>query len=355
MLGSPTREEPMSTYTLLLCTYLEPAHVEQLRRVSPRLRVIYEPELVPTARYPGDHYNTIERTPEQEEHWRELLAQADILFDFDPVNREALPELAPRVRWVQASSAGIGQLVRRWRYAERMPAAVFTTASGVHAVPLGEFCAMAMLAFSRNMLTAIEQQRRRSWERYAGTDLAGRTLGIVGVGKIGAEVARLGRALRMHVIGVKRTIAGVDAAALHLHALYPPEQLHEVLRQSEYLVLAAPHTDSTEGMIGAVELAALPRGAVLINIGRGAVVDEAALVAALRSGQLGGAALDVFETEPLPESSPLWDLPNVLICPHSASTSDRENARLTDLFCENLRRFLDGRPLVNVLDVRALY
>jgi phosphoglycerate dehydrogenase-like enzyme len=345
----------MTTYTLLLCTYLEPEYVERLRAVSPHVHVIYEPDLLPTARYPADHYNTIVRTAEQEARWRALLSQADILFDFDPGHREDLPECAPRVRWVQASSAGIGQLVRRMRYAERMPNTVFTTASGIHAVPLAEFCALAMLTFSRGLLVSLAQQREKRWERFAGSDLAGRTLGIVGVGKIGVEVARVARALRMNVVGVKRTIGRVDPAALHLHALYPPEQLHELLRQSEFLVLATPHTDATERLIGAHELAALPRGAVVINIGRGAVLDEAALVAALQSGHLGGAALDVFETEPLPPASPLWAMPNVLVSPHSGSTSDRENARLTDLFCENIRRYVAGAPLLNVLDVEQLY
>src|SRR5262249_49540922 len=131
--------------------------------------------------------------------------------------------------------------------------------------------------------------------------------------------------------------------------------LHTVLRRAEYLVLITPHTDETERMIGAEELALLPPGAVLINIGRGALIDESALIAALRSGHLGGAALDVFAEEPLPPDNPLWELPNVLISPHSGSTSDRENARLTELFCENLRRFLAGEPLLNILNLETLY
>ena len=159
----------------------------------------------------------------------------------------------------------------------------------------------------------------------------------------------------MTVLGVKRTVAGIDPSALHMHELYAPDGLHTVLRRADYLVLITPHTDETEHMIGAAELALLPKGAVLINIGRGALVDEPALIAALQSGQLGGAALDVFATEPLPQDSPLWDMPNVLISPHSGSTSDRENERLTELFCENLRRWLAGEPLLNVLNLETLY
>lgn len=340
---------------VLIATYLEPEHVERIRAVSSRLNVIYETNLIPTARYPADHYNNIERTPDQELQWRALLAQADVLFDFDPTHRADLPELAPRLRWVQASSAGIGQFVRRQSYDKRMPNTIYTTASGVHARPLADFCTLAILVFAKKMPQIMANQRRKHWERYAGTDLVGRTLGIVGVGRIGSEVARMGRALGMRVLGVKRSVEGVNPATLHLDEVYAPEQLPSVLRQAEYLVLITPHTDQTEHMIGATELAQLPHGAILINIGRGAIVDEPALIAALQSGRLGGAALDVFAEEPLPAVSPLWDLPNVLVSPHSGSTSDRENARLTDLFCENLRRFLAGEELLNRLNTETLY
>jgi phosphoglycerate dehydrogenase-like enzyme len=214
---------------------------------------------------------------------------------------------------------------------------------------------MAMLAFAKGLPRMQVDQRAHHWERYAGGELEGRTLGIIGVGKIGSEVARVAQFFGMRVVGMKRRVEGADLATLHLDALYPPEGLGELLAQAEFLVLVAPHTDESQGMLGATELAALPRGAVLINIGRGALVDEPALVELLRAGHLGGAALDVFATEPLPSDSPLWDMPHVIICPHSASTSDRENGRITDLFCDNLRRYIEGRPLRNVLDVEALY
>ena len=338
-------------YNVLISTYIEPELVERIRQVNPpRLNVIYEPAMLGQPRYAADHTNLPQRTPDQEARWRQWLAEADILFDFDPTHRADLSEAAPKLRWVQSTSAGIGQFVKRSRYAERMPQAVFTTASGVHARPLAEFCMMAMLVFNKGLLRMFHDQAQHKWERYAGTDLDGRTLGIIGVGKIGCEVTRLANAFGMHVLGIN---AGATSACLD--RLYCPEELHKMLPHCEYLVVAAPHTPQTERMIGAAEFALLPAGAMFINIGRGQIVDEPALIAALRSGHLGGAALDVVEVEPLPADSPLWDMPNVLISTHSASTSDRENSRITDLFCENLRRFLADEPLLNVLDPERMY
>lgn len=346
-----------SSYTVLIASYLEAEYVEQIRAVSDQIKVIYEPDLLAPPRYPADHTSGIGyvRSPEDEARWRSLLAQADILFDFDHSNREALPELAPKLRWVQATSAGIGQMVRSLGYAERMPGVQYSTASGTHSHPLAEFCAMAMMMFSRNLWQMQALQSQARWERFGASDLMGRTLTILGLGRIGRQVARVSSALDMRVLGVKRTVEGIEPSSLFCDALYTPDQLDELLPQSEFLIIITPHTDETEQMITARELALLPKGAVLINIGRGAIIDETALIEALQSGHLAGAALDVFATEPLPSDSPLWSMPNVLVSPHSASTSDRENSRLTELFCDNLERFLNGQPLRNLLNTETLY
>ena len=341
-----------SEHNVLICSSLEPEHVERIRQVDDRFNVMHEPELLRPPRYAADHHGdpNFQRTPDQERRWRGLLAQADILFDFDPTHRADLPELAPNARWIQATSAGIGQLVKGNRYDKRMPNTIFTTASGVHRRPLAEFVVMAMLMHYKGAPRMINAQQRRHWERYAGTDLEGRTLAIVGLGRVGAEIARMCRALGLTVIGTD-----VSSAPEIVDRYYEISQLHAMLRQADVLVLMVPHTPQTEKMIGAKELALLPRGAYFINIARGAVVDQPALVEALRSGHLGGAALDVFSEEPLPPSSPLWGMPNVLVSPHSASTSDRENRRITDLFCDNLGRFLKGEPLRNILNTELMY
>ena len=341
---------------ILIASWLEDEHVRRIRDAAPWAEVIHEPSLLRPPRYAADHTGqAIQRTPQQEELWRANLVRATILFDFDQTHREDLPEVAPNVRWIQATSSGIGQFVHRMRYARRMPDAVFTTASGVHARPLAEFALMCMLGHVRGMLPTVHAQAARHWERFAATDLEQKTVLIVGYGAVGQEVGRMAQAFAVRVLGVRRNPERADPAALHADEIHGPTALSELLPRADFLVLAAPHTAETEKMIGADELAALPVGAALVNIGRGSLVDEPALVAALRAGHLGGAYLDVFAEEPLPADSPLWSMPNVLVSPHSASTSDRENSRITDLFCENLSRYRAGEPLRNLLDVERLY
>lgn len=354
---SPNSERPIVPHdTLVIASWLEAEHVDRIRRAAPAMTVEHHPDLLRPPRYAADHKGQdVTRTPEEERRWQELLGRATVLFDFDMTHLADLPELAPRVRWIQATSAGIGHFVRRNEYARRMPDTVFTTASGVHARPLAEFVLLSILAHVRGLLPTLRAQRAHHWERFAGSDLEGRTVVVVGYGKIGQEVGRMAAAFGMTVLGVRSRPDDTPPSALHAHEVHGTEALDTLLPRADFLVLAAPHTDETEGMIGSGQLAALPAGAVVVNIGRGALMDEPALVAALESGHLGGAYLDVFETEPLPPESPLWDMPHVLVSPHSGSTSDRENGRITDLFCENLRRWQAGEPLLNVLDVARLY
>lgn len=337
--------------TILIASYLEPELIVTIEGAAPGLRVINRPDLIGKPRYIADHTAPITRTPEQEAEWRALLAEADVLFDFDYTHREDLPELAPKLRWIQATSAGIGKFVERMKYAEHT-SWIFTTASGVHARPLAEFALMAMLMFAKDYEYLQREKAAQHWARYCGDELTRKTVGIIGLGKIGQEVARLAKAFDMHVIGTRRDPAQPTP---FVDQLYPPHQVSPVLREADFLVLATPHTQETEQLIGAAELALLPRGAVLINIARGAVVDQAAMTEALRSGHLRGAALDVFEVEPLPAGDPLWTMPNVIISPHSASTASSENTKIVEIFCENIRRFLAGEAMLNVLDVAKGY
>ncbi len=339
---------------VLICSYLEPELVERVRAVDPRLHVNYRPDLLPQPRYLADHVGApLVRSPSDQAAWDVLLAGAEVLFDFDYTDMTGWVAKAPRVRWLQASSAGIGQLVKRRRFDET--GIVFTTASGVHARPLAEFVTMVMLEHVKRAGLAREQQAKRSWQRFTTGELCGKTLAIVGFGRIGTEVAGLARAFGMRVIASKRDVGGLDAAALGLAALYGSDGLHDLLAGADYVCLITPHTPETEGLMDEAAFAAMKPGAVLINIARGAVVHEPALLAALNAGRLAHAALDVAAVEPLPADSPLWAHPNVTIYPHSASTGEHENERLVQLFCDNLRRYLAGEPLLNRLDTERMY
>jgi phosphoglycerate dehydrogenase-like enzyme len=214
--------------------------------------------------------------------------------------------------------------------------------------------AMAILWFAKDGFRMIREQAARRWTRYCGRDVSGATVGIVGFGSIGREVAKVCQAMGMRVVATSRTLRA-DASGSDADQIIPPSNLTALLGVADYVVLAVPHTPQTERLLGGTELAAMRPGAVLINVARGGVVDEAALIASLREGHLGGAALDVLSTEPPAADNPLWSMPNVLISPHSASTVTSENARLTDLFCKNLTRYIRGEALLNVFDRERLY
>ena len=336
---------------VLIATPLLPELVEQIRAVDPRIKLLYDPELLPRPRFPNDHGGSpgTFRTPEQEARFLEMLGQAEVLFDFDRPHLRDLSTVAPRVRWVQSTSAGIGQMVKRVGLDKT--GIVITTASGVHARPLADFCLMAMLMFAKDYFLMERDKKAKHWARYCGEELTRKTLTIVGLGRIGQEVARHGKRMDMRVTGMRRSGTPVEG----IDRIFGREGLRDALAEADFLVLAAPHTPETEGMIGAGEIAAMKRGAVLINIGRAQLVDEPALIRALKEGHLAGAALDVFNPEPPPDDSPFWEMPNVIISPHSASTVTQENARITEIFCDNLERYLSGRPLRNVLDNEKLY
>lgn len=335
---------------LLVATYIEPEYVEKIRQVDDRLNVIYEPSLIPAPRYAGDHTgHPLARTSEEEKRWLDLLANADVMLDFDKTHKKDLPELARRVRWIQSTSTGIGQFIHDLEYDKRMPNTVFTVA-GVHGRPLAEFAVMALLMHYKRADLMAKQKQERCFDRFSGTDAEGRTMAILGLGRNGTAVAEMAGAIGMRVLGMD-LISKPEV----VERFYKREELDEMLAQAEVLVVAMPGTPLTQNMVGAHELALLKEGAYLINLARGSIVDDAAMIAALRSGQLSGAALDVFKQEPLPKDSPFWDMSNVLISPHAASISDRENSRIIEVFCDNLHRYLDGKPLHNILNTELLY
>lgn len=270
---------------------------------------------------------------------REAIDDAEIVVTFGFEGE--LLEGTEHLEWIQALVAG----VNRYDFdALEKQGIALTNASGIHAEPIGEQVLGYMLAFERNLHTAVRQQGRGIWERFRGGELAGKTVGIVGLGAIGTRVAELAQPFDMTVIGTK---ANPDDAPAAVDEVFGPDGLHEVCQRSDYLVVAVPLNDETRGMIGRWEFRMMNGEAVLINVARGGVVDQDSMVYALQQHSIGGAALDVFETEPLPQDSPLWDLSNVIVTPHMSGSTPEYMDRCAELFVENYRRYLEGEPLEN--------
>jgi glyoxylate/hydroxypyruvate reductase len=337
---------------VLIASPLEPELVARIAAADPRVSVLYAPDLLPEPRYPADHAGTPRSLSAADlDRWSRLRTQADISFDFDWQDPAGIPRNCPRLRWVQGTSAGIGGFLERTGLAGTD--LVFTTAAGVHATPLAEFALLGLLYFVKGMPQLERWKADRHWQPYTSAQLSGSRALLVGLGRIGHEVARLLSAAGVEICGAGRPGHRYDIPGVTSYV--PSDQLRKMLPEVDALILACPLTAQTRGLIGAGELGLMRPGAVVVNISRGAVVDEEAMITALRGGRLGGAFLDVFAAEPLPAGSPLWDLPNVVISPHSASTVAGENGLITDLFCDNLQRWLSGRPLRNVYDRAAGY
>ncbi|WP_435062531.1 D-2-hydroxyacid dehydrogenase [Halobaculum sp. EA56] len=249
---------------------------------------------------------------------------------------EDLLDRADSLRWIQTLSSGTDYLPRE---AIADAGVALTNSAGVHAEPIGEQVLAYMLTFERDLHALARQQAESRWERREGGELRGKTVGIVGVGAIGTRVAELASAFGMEVWGIRRDLGSMPSAVDEARS---PEDLHEVCLAADYLVLACPLTDETEGLIGGEELRLLGGDGVLVNVARGEVCDREALTGALRSHLIAGAALDVFEEEPLPADSRLWDLSNVIVTPHMAGSTPHKLDRWTDLIAENYRRFADG-------------
>ena len=269
---------------------------------------------------------------------------------------------APRLSWVHSATSGVERALTP---ASRERGLVVTNARGVFSRPIAEYVLMMILAVSRRLPQLLELQRERTWQPLEGAELRDVTVGIVGFGSIGRTVAALATSFGCRVVAVRRhselesTPRSADdespAPDVRLDRVGGPETLPELLAESDFIVLAAPLTPETEDMINAETLAMFKPGAWLINVARGRLIDERALLRALRDGHLGGAVLDTFRDEPLPPMSTFYDLPNVIVTPHTAWSSGRVLDRSVELFCDNLRRFAGGEPLLNVVDPDAGY
>ncbi len=313
--------------TVLVLSRVEERHLDEIRAVDPRVRVL-------VATDPG--------------HAQALAAEAEVIVAWQIP--QPLLDRAERLRWIHATAAGVDGLL--------VPAVVegrvrLTSSVGIHSTVLPEHVMALVLAFSRRLHAAVRLQSVRRWDRAAcvGDEVEGKVLGVLGLGAIGRALSRRASAFGMRVIGTKRT----PEAMPYLERVLPPEGTDQVLREADYVVVLLPLTRQTRGLIDARALSLMKRSAVLINVGRGPVVVEEALIAALRGGVIAGAGLDVFEREPLSTDSPLYEMENVIITPHVSGASPTYFDRAIPLFCENLRRYLAGVPMLNVVDPERGY
>jgi phosphoglycerate dehydrogenase-like enzyme len=269
---------------------------------------------------------------------------------------------APHLNWVHSATSGVERALTP---AARTRDVLVTNARGVFSRPIAEHVLLMILAVSRHLPELLELQRERTWQPLEGRELRELTIGIVGYGSLGRSVASLASAFGARVIALRRHPDAVAPTSADDEDGFPfeprvervvgPDGLLDLLAESDIVVLAAPLTPETDGMIDEAAVAAMQRDAWLINVARGRLVDDTALIRALRDNRIGGAALDTFRDEPLPPGSPYWELPNVILTPHTAWSSARVLDRSIDLFCDNLVRFSRGEPLRNVVDPAAGY
>jgi len=321
------------------------AQLNRLRAVSPRLFVVLKPA--------AENWNRADTSDLFE-------GDEEIFYGIMPPHNLSK---ASHLKWVQLHSAGTNHLADHPIMHSDIS---ITTASGIHAVPIGEFAVMMMLALTRHVPRMVRMQDRGEWPKdrskmFAGSELRGKTLGVVGYGSIGREAARIAKqGFSMRVLALTRTGKKEDSDYVEKDigdpdgrlpdAWFLPNQLDQLLSQSDYVLISTPMTNETQEMIGEAELRAMRPTAYIINIARGAIINENALVRALKEHWIAGAGLDVFATEPLPVTSQLWKLENALIAPHVSGDSPSYLDRAAALFAENLRRYLNGEQLLNLVD-----
>lgn len=273
-----------------------------------------------------------------------ILAQAEVLFGshLDPI---AVHEAAPNLKWFQVLTAGLDELIEQGILDLDF---TITTMSGVGAVPIAEYCMGVMVMLEKDLHEAMRDQLEHRWNFHFAGQLKGKTCGIVGLGAIGRELAIRARAFGMRVVATRRSAEAGDTDP-DVDVLLPSSDLPQLLADSDYVNLCVPLTPDTDGMIGADELALMKPAASIVNIARATVIDTDALLDALRAGRIAGAALDVHDPEPLPEDSPFWDMPNVIVTPHRSGSIHGYFDRAAEFFAENLQRYVRGEPLANVV------
>ncbi len=343
---------------VVVATPLSEENCRRILQLEPRIELIRDQSLYPPMRHAADFSGdpSFRRTPEQQHAFEDMVDDAEVLYgipDVDPAALKRTVEANPSLRWVHIMAAGGGgQVKAAGLSADQLERVAFTTSAGVHGGPLAEFAVFGLLAGAKDLPRLRDQQRDHDWSgRWEMRQVSEMTVLVAGLGGIGTEVARRVAALGGRVIGTSRHGRPVD----HVDQVIAADELAAAVPEVDAIISTLPGTAATDKLIGADVLAAVKPGTILVNVGRGTVIDEEALVPALADGRIGFAALDVFATEPLPSDSPLWDAPNVLVSPHTAALNAAEDRLIAELFAANATRFLDGQDLMNRIDTVDFY
>jgi phosphoglycerate dehydrogenase-like enzyme len=348
----------MDRLRVAIAAPVPPGLTDLLLEREPRIDLLYDPEVLPPMRHPADFTGdpSFSRTAEQRRRYEQLLDGAEALYGIPDVDAAALRrtvEANPDLRWVHTMAAGGGATVKAADLTpEQLNKIIFTSSAGVHAGTLAEFAIFGVLAGSKNLPRLNAQQAAREWSgRWMMGQVSDQTVLVVGLGGIGRRVVELLAPFGGTVVGTSRRGISMPEVDEVIH----PDDLVTVAGRIDAVIVTLPGTEATTGLVGRDFFAALKPGATVVNVGRGTVIDEPALIEALSDGRVGFAALDVFGTEPLPPESPLWAMPNVLVSPHTAALSAHEDRRIAELFCDNATRLLDGQPLRNVINNEEFY
>ncbi|WP_204162373.1 D-2-hydroxyacid dehydrogenase [Rathayibacter sp. VKM Ac-2754] len=332
--------------------------IARVVELEPRIDFVADQSLLPPMRHPGDHQGDpgFERTAEQQAAFEALIDSAEVLYGVPDETPSALARAVAAnsgLRWVQTMPAGGGGQVKAAGLdSEQLERVAFSTSAGVHATPLAEFSVFGLLAGAKTLPRLQSLQSDRVWgSRWTMGLLSQQTILVVGLGSIGRETARLLAQFGARVIGTSRHETSLE----HVDEIVQPSAIAEVAGRVDGVVVTLPGTSATEKLVGSDFFAALKPGATLVSVGRGTVIDEEAMIAALEDGRVGFAALDVVAEEPLSSDSPLWAHPNVLISPHTAALNAAEDRLIAELFAGNATRFLDGEPLINRVDTVEFY
>lgn len=278
----------------------------------------------------------------------QFIADTEILVTWGWMDIRPLYLAAPNLKWVHVLSAGVEAMA----FPEIQTSnTILTNSRGIHGIPISEHIFAMILAFTRGLNLLLRKQLAKTWERVPTTEIHERTLGIIGLGSIGREIAKKAKGLGMHVLAAKREMT----TELFVDRLYPADKVLDMLPECDFVVVALPLTEDTRHSITLEYFSTMKHSAYFLNISRGAVVREADLIAALEQKLIAGAGLDVFETEPLPETNPLWDFENVIISPHIAALSPHYLDRAVKLFADNLARYVDKRDMFNIIDKQKGY